>query len=453
MLRIAIDGPAGSGKSTVARRLAAELGLDYLDTGAMYRAVAVEVLERGIDPAASGAVAEVARSLVIEAGERVTVDGRDVTEAIRGPGATSAVGVVAANPEVRDVLVAQQRSWMDRRGGGVMEGRDIGTVVLPHAPLKVYLTASPEVRAARRQEETDVARRDAIDAGRAASPMRPADDAVEIDTSERTVDDIVAELVGRARTAAVSDDGVPARRERPTFEGSTRQGEILRPTGTGFFSGEGPLALPFYRLVAFVLRTAFRIWFRLTATGLHHVPREGPFVLVPVHRSNLDTVLMSIVPRRMRFMGKDSLWRVKWAAWLLSALGGFPVSRGEPDRDALARTIAFLEAGEPVVLFAEGERKSGSMVRPLYDGAVYVAAKTQVPIVPVGIGGSERAMRKGDRWIRPVRIHVVVGPAIAPPALRESGRVPRRAVQAATEDLRRVLQDLFDEARLAAGDV
>jgi cytidylate kinase len=450
MLRIAIDGPAGSGKSTVARRLATELGLDYLDTGAMYRAVAVEVLERGIDPAAGEAVAEVARGLVIEAGERVTIDGRDVTEAIRGPEATAAVGAVAANAEVREVLVAQQRSWMERRGGGVMEGRDIGTVVLPDAPLKVYLTASPEVRAARRQEEADVARRDAIDAGRAASPMRPADDAVEIDTTERSVDDIVAELGRRARSAAAAGQ---SRRARPTFEGSTRQGEILRPTGTGFFSGEGPLARPFYRLVAFVLRTAFRIWFRLTVTGLHHVPREGPFVLVPVHRSNLDTVLMSIVPRRMRFMGKDSLWRVKWAAWLLSALGGFPVSRGEADRDALARTIAFLHAGEPVVLFAEGERKSGPLVQPLYDGAVYVAARTQVPIVPVGIGGSERAMRKGDRWIRPVKIHVGVGPAIDPPELSPSGRVPRRAVQDATENLRRVLQDLFDEARVAAGDV
>jgi 1-acyl-sn-glycerol-3-phosphate acyltransferase len=205
-------------------------------------------------------------------------------------------------------------------------------------------------------------------------------------------------------------------------------------------------------VVAFALRTAFRVWFRLTTTGLHHVPRQGPFVLVPIHRSNLDTVLMSIVPRRMRFMGKDSLWRVKWAAWLLSALGGFPVSRGEPDRDALARTIAFLEGGEPVVLFAEGERKSGPLVQPLYDGAVYVAARTQVPIVPVGIGGSERAMRKGDRWIRPVKVHVVIGPAIDPPARSAGGRVPRKAVQAATEDLRRVLQDLFDEARIVAGD-
>jgi 1-acyl-sn-glycerol-3-phosphate acyltransferase len=309
------------------------------------------------------------------------------------------------------------------------------------------LTASPEVRAARRQEEADVARRDAIDAGRTASPMRPADDAVEIDTSERTVDDIVADLVTRARALATD---VP--RERPSFEGSTRQGAVLRPTGTGFLSGEGPLARPFYRLVAFALRTAFRAWFRLTTTGMHHVPEEGPFVLVPVHRSNLDTVLMSVVPRRLRFMGKDSLWRVRWAASLLSALGGFPVSRGEPDRDALSRTIAFLEAGEPVVLFAEGERKAGPVVQPLYDGAVYVAARTQVPIVPVGIGGSERAMQKGRRWIAPVKVHVVIGPAIDPPARSASGRVPRRAVQTATEDLRRVLQDLFDEARVAAGD-
>src|SRR5687768_557207 len=151
---IAIDGPAGSGKSTVSRRLAERLQLAYLDTGAMYRAVAFAALRRNIDPDDDQRVATLTRDLTLEVTlERVVVDGVDATVEIRGPEVTRAVSTVAANPAVRDEMRDRQRRWAAERGGGVMEGRDIGSVVFPDAVLKVYLTATPEPRAGRRAKE------------------------------------------------------------------------------------------------------------------------------------------------------------------------------------------------------------------------------------------------------------------------------------------------------------
>lgn len=204
---IAIDGPAGSGKSTVGRALAERLGLTYLDTGAMYRGVAFAALRRGIDPADAEPVAHLMEHLEMEVGDRtLVVDGVDASIEIRGPEVTRAVSVVAANPAVRAELRSRQREWAERHGGGVIEGRDIGTVVFPDAHLKVYLTASPEVRAARRSKEVadldyetvarDIARRDALDQGREDSPLTEADDAVLVDTSDRGIEEIVDELLG-----------------------------------------------------------------------------------------------------------------------------------------------------------------------------------------------------------------------------------------------------------------
>ncbi len=204
---IAIDGPAGSGKSTVGRALAERLGLTYLDTGAMYRGVAFAALRRGIDPADADPVAHLMEHLEMEVGDRtLVVDGVDASIEIRGPEVTRAVSVVAANPAVRAELRSRQREWAKRHGGGVIEGRDIGTVVFPDARLKVYLTASPEVRAARRSKEVadldyetvarDIARRDALDQGREDSPLTEADDAVVVDTSDKGIDEIVDELLG-----------------------------------------------------------------------------------------------------------------------------------------------------------------------------------------------------------------------------------------------------------------
>ena len=203
---IAIDGPAGSGKSTVARRLAERMGLDYLDTGAMYRAVAFAALRRGLDPEDLEAVARMARQLeIVVDADGVRVDDVDATIEIRGPEVTRAVSAVAANPGVRTELVHRQREWVRGRAGAVVEGRDIGTVVFPDAAFKAYLTARLDVRAGRRHREVtdmayeavaaDMARRDTIDSGRVDGPLACSDDAVQIDTSDRDADAIVEELL------------------------------------------------------------------------------------------------------------------------------------------------------------------------------------------------------------------------------------------------------------------
>jgi len=190
---IAIDGPSGSGKSTVAR------------------AVAFEAMRRGIDPEDRPTVAELSRQIELKVGDTVTVDGADATIEIRSPEVTRAVSIVAANPEVRAELVARQREWAEAHHGGVVEGRDIGTVVFPGADLKVYLTADDGERANRRSKEmldlrydqvaADMARRDHIDSTRAASPLAVADDAIRLDTTGRPVEDIVEEVLRLAETA------------------------------------------------------------------------------------------------------------------------------------------------------------------------------------------------------------------------------------------------------------
>ncbi|MBD0283362.1 MAG: (d)CMP kinase [Thermoleophilaceae bacterium] len=201
---VAIDGPAGAGKSTVARAVARALGFTYLDSGAMYRAAALALLERG------GSASEAAEAADIRLGERVLLDGRDVTAEIRRPEVTEAASKVATNPKVRSALVRKQRELLSS-GNWVAEGRDIGTVVAPEAVVKVFLTASPEERARRRAEELgvdvetvrrDQALRDAQDSAREHSPLRPAPGAVQLDTTGMSVGEVVAgivELVERGR--------------------------------------------------------------------------------------------------------------------------------------------------------------------------------------------------------------------------------------------------------------
>jgi len=206
---IAIDGPAGAGKSTVARAVAERLGFTYLDSGAMYRCVALAALERGVDLGDEAAVGEVAASLAISLdGERVELDGRDVSAAIRERRVTDASSLVSVHPPVREAMVAEQRCLI-ASGRYVAEGRDIGTVVSPEAPLKVFLTASPEERARRRAAQTgeDPAavlaaqrERDARDENREHSALRAADDAVEIDTTGLALEEVVA------RIAALGED-------------------------------------------------------------------------------------------------------------------------------------------------------------------------------------------------------------------------------------------------------
>ncbi|HEV2992862.1 MAG TPA: (d)CMP kinase [Acidimicrobiia bacterium] len=212
---VAIDGPSGAGKSTVARQVAAALDFEVLDTGAMYRAVTLAALEAHVDLADEAACAALAKQVTIEQrGVTTRLDGRDVSAEIRSAAVTAAVSTVSAHPSVRAVLVEHQRAWVAARPGGVVEGRDIGTVVFPDAAVKVFLTASEVERARRRRDEAhpsapvgavqaELERRDHLDSTRATSPLQPAPDALRIDTTDRPVDEVVRVVVDAfaARTA------------------------------------------------------------------------------------------------------------------------------------------------------------------------------------------------------------------------------------------------------------
>lgn len=220
-LIIAIDGPSGTGKSTVSRALATRLGAKYLDTGAMYRVATLHSLNKGIDPSDTAAVIAATAVLPLDISDdpsstEVLLDGVDVQREIRGPEVTRTVSAISAIPEVRKNLVALQRQLSTAAHRCVVEGRDIGTVVLIDAPLKAYLTASAEVRAQRRKDQdeaagrsvdfnrvlAEVVRRDELDSTRSVSPLKPADDAVILDTSDMSMDDVLSTLINLAHTSA-----------------------------------------------------------------------------------------------------------------------------------------------------------------------------------------------------------------------------------------------------------
>ncbi|MDE0496621.1 MAG: lysophospholipid acyltransferase family protein [Acidimicrobiaceae bacterium] len=212
-----------------------------------------------------------------------------------------------------------------------------------------------------------------------------------------------------------------------------------------------PINMAVYRIMKYAIWGVFRAWNRISVDGLEHLP-DGPCVWVPNHRSYIDTPIHAAIPARMRVMGKDSMWKYRFPGWLFTTIGCFPVNRDAPDRAALRTALDALTHGDgPVVMFGEGERKDGPRVLPLMDGPVYLAARAQVPIVPVGIGGTAAAMPRGAKFMYPRRIKFIVGEPMDPPPLGPSGRASRRAIRELTEELRERIQALYDQAQAAVG--
>jgi 1-acyl-sn-glycerol-3-phosphate acyltransferase len=210
-----------------------------------------------------------------------------------------------------------------------------------------------------------------------------------------------------------------------------------------------------YRAVRGLTRLLTRLYWRIEVEGTANVPQAGPVILAPVHRSNVDFLVATQVTRRKVFyMAKDTLWRYRRFGQFLEWGGAFPVHREGTDRLAVTRSQTVLEHAGVLIVFPEGTRRAGPVVETLHEGAAFLAARTGAPIVPIGIGGSAEVMPKGSKMVRPVKVHVVVGDPIAPPARSDGGRVPRHQVHQVTEQLRDELQRVYDAAlaRTAAGD-
>ena len=238
-----------------------------------------------------------------------------------------------------------------------------------------------------------------------------------------------------------------------------RSGEPVRATpeagdapGRNTIFEIDPVKGPLYRVERAIFVTTLWTWFRPKVTGKEHVPSTGPVILAPVHRSFADFGFAAFcTSRKLFFMTKDEMWKNKWLGRLLLSVGAFPVHRESADREALQRAEEVLKKGSVLVLFPEGTRREGPVIADLMEGAAFLSARTDAPIVPIGIGGSDLAMPKGSVIPKPRTIHVLVGPAIPPPARTGGGRVSRSAVHAATEALVPKLQAVYDEAKARTG--
>jgi CMP/dCMP kinase len=397
---LAIDGPAGAGKSATARGVAARLGLKHVDSGAMYRAAAWLARERGANLDHEADVLRAIEGARFEAGEEgILCDGRLIEAEIRTAEAGEAASRVAVYPGVRRRLVAIQRS-LARPPGVVMEGRDIGTVVFPKADLKVFLSASVEVRALRRQQELTargepadpgaieamIRERDRRDRERAESPMLVAPDAIPLDTSDLGLDEQV-NLV-------------------------SRWAELGR-------RGPGPTT-PFYWFGSRFVKAFSRTFLKFRIEGLDHVPRSGPLIAACNHISFWDPPLVgSNFPRVMHFVAKAELFENRVFGAMLRGYNSIPIQRGLRARSGLLGAEEVLNEGGAVLIFPEGTRNKSGALMPPRAGIGRLATVTRTPVLPVRISGSNQIRRSLRRQ---TLVRIVIGTPIVPPIRSEPDR-------------------------------
>jgi cytidylate kinase len=406
---ISIDGPSGSGKTTTARLLSKQLGLRHVDTGAMYRAVTLVALERGVDLGDEARLGELAGELQIlveqdDAGEpRVRIGERDVTEGVRAPAITAAVSAVSAHRSVRAAMVRRQRE-LTEPGGVILEGRDIGSVVLPWADVKIYLDASIEVRAQRRYVELsragvqtsidevarDLERRDSLDASREASPLVRPVGAWLVDTSNATIEGEVE------RVASIAREEAAVRAQALT---RTEPSQRIR--------------MAYFLTITFV-RFIYTVLFGMRIRRFFKAEPAQNYIFASNHISYFDPPAVSVtLPREVHFVAKESLFK----HWLLGPVirfyNAFPIKRGVFDREAMGAAVGFLERGRSVLIFPEGGRIAGGELGSARSGVGFLAVRSGVPVIPVYVEGTDRLR---DCFFRKTRVRVIHGKPIRIPA-------------------------------------
>lgn len=374
LFQIAIDGPSGAGKSTVAKAIAASMGIVYVDTGALYRTVGYYVRSQGIDPADEVGVEALLPNITIEVKyengvQCVYLNGENLGDRIREPEISMYASTVSKNPAVREFLLETQKE-IARVNSVVMDGRDIGTVILPNAEVKIFLTASNECRAERRCEElrakgmdvsfkevlADMVARDEQDRTRDVAPAIPAEDAVLLDNSGLSFEETLA------KARKIIDTGLAKKKDK-------RSG--------------------FYKFFYYPLAPIFRFFLRMKVVGLENEPKDGGFLVCANHIAASDAIVLCAALRKHQpcLMAKAELFKIPFLAGLLRHLGAYPVNRGKGDVGAVKNAIRLLEEGNCIGIFPQGTRCPGVDPRttPVKSGAAMIACRTRASVLPVYI--------------------------------------------------------------------
>ena len=368
MIRIAIDGPGGAGKSTVAKSVAKELGIIYVDTGALYRTIGLYMLNNGIDPKDAPAVAAALPDFTLElkfvdGKQTVLLNGEDVGDRIRTPEASMAASAVSAIKEVRAYLLDTQRN-IAAKNSVIMDGRDIGTVILPDAEVKIFLTASPEARARRRYKEliakgqevtyeqvySEMVERDRNDSTRDIAPCVQAEDAVLLDNSDLDFEGTVNAVLEIVK------------KKRPVNK--------------------------FYKRLHRVLAPMFRFIWRIKAVGAENVPLDGAVMFCSNHIAAKDPIMIAAACKRpITFIGKKELFEVPFLGWLIKKLGAIPLDRGGKDVGAIKTAVTALQNDGALAIFPQGHRYPGENPAntPTKNGAALICYRSKCDVIPVCI--------------------------------------------------------------------
>lgn len=366
MIRIAIDGPGGAGKSSVAKSVAKELGIIYVDTGALYRTIGLYMVNKGISPKDSEAViAELGKFNLelkfIDGRQVILLDGEDVVDRIRTPEISMAASAVSAIKEVREFLLNMQRN-IAKTNSVIMDGRDIGTVILPYAEVKIFLTASPEARAKRRYEELkakgqdvtyervyeEMVERDKNDSTRDIAPCVPASDAILLDNSKLTLDGTKKKII-----------------------------KIAKKRSKNLYQKLMPWLAP-----------TIRFFQRIKAVGIENIPTDRGYVICSNHIAAKDVIMIGAAyPQPIRFVAKKELFSVPVIGGLITKLGAIKLDRGGSDVAAIKTSVNLAKAGYNVAIFPQGHRYPGvdPATTPTKNGAGLIACKSESDVLPVFI--------------------------------------------------------------------
>ncbi len=423
---IALDGPGGAGKSTLAKAIAKELGILYVDTGALYRTVGLFALQNGVDPKNSAAVNDLLPKInielcYVEGAQTILLNGVDVKDSIRTPDASMAASAVSAIPEVRAFLLDMQRRTAET-SSVIMDGRDIGTVIFPKADVKIFLTASPAARAKRRYHELlskgsnvtyeevlrDMETRDRNDSTRDIAPLRPAEDAILFDNSKLDFEKTLAKAL------TIID------------KKQKKNAKLLRKKSHG---------TPIDRFFHFLLAGFFRFIYRIRVIGKENIPEVGGAVLCSNHIAIRDVfVIAAAIDRQPRYLAKSELFKIPVISSLIRMLGATPVTRNGKDVGAVKTMISLAkDEGALLTVFPQGTRRAklNPADTTIKNGVAMVAYRADVPMIPLCI------KTKDVSYSLFRRVEVIVGKPIDP--------VDAGLVSGGTEEYSAAAKLVFDE--------